>query len=322
MAALGCSSHASRAGTVSTVATASAQPIAVPSASPAPPVPDAASGAQPDGGVDRAGEEARAAATRTAEQEGAIRQRFEGDPRAAAAALDLFARTGDVATVIVEQDMEGGWRGNLHLVPQVPAGKYEPHLEWVRAGLYEHDGFFAALVQEAPHPVRYRWRPLELRFFRSVGQHRPSAYAEDWSVAYNVEGSLNLDASAVRELLFHEIFHLNDDAHHDWSVVSLKELYAGLVARCGTRVDCLTPFAPTSTRVRAGTFYAFQPNNGEGVHEYAAELAVRYYQEQRARAAGATVKHPFKCGPEQNARAWKLLVDEFFGGLDRVPPCP
>jgi hypothetical protein len=256
------------------------------------------------------------------EQVEALRRRFQADPRAAATALDLFARTGDVATVIVEFDMDGGWRGKLHLVPEIPAGRYESHLEWVRAGLLDHDAFFATLLKEAKSPVRYRWRPVELRFFRSVGQHRPSAYAEGWSVAYNVEGSLNLDASAVRELLFHEIFHLNDAAHGDWSVLNLKQTYAGLVARCGTRVDCLAPFAPTSTRVRNGTFYAFQPDNGEGVHEYAAELAIRYYREQRDAGGGAKIKHPFKCGPEQNGRSWKLMADEFFGGVDRVPACP
>jgi hypothetical protein len=284
---------------------ASATPAAVPPA------------LSPDAGATDAAPDLRAI-----EVAEALRLRFQADPRATATALDLFARTGDVATVIVEQDMDGGWRGKLHLVPEIPAGRYENHLEWVRAGVLDHNAFFAALTQEAPHPVRYRYKPVELRFFRSVGGHRPSAYAEDWSVAYNVEGSLNLDASAVRELLFHEIFHLNDAAHGDWSVLHLKTIYAGLVARCGTRVDCLTPFAPTSTRVRNGTFYAFQPDNGEGVHEYGAELAIRYYREQRDIARGAKVAHPFKCGPQQNLEAWRLMVEEFFGGLDRVPPCP
>jgi hypothetical protein len=257
------------------------------------------------------------------EKREAITRRFAADPRAAATALDLFAKTGDVATVIVEQDMEGGWRGKLHLVPQLPVGRYEKHLEWVRAGVLDHDTFLAALIKEAPHAVRYRWHGIELRFFRS-DKHRPSAFAQfdDWSVSYDVEGSLNLDADAVRELLFHEIFHLNDADHGDWSVTALKPTYAALVARCGTRVDCLTPYAPTSTRVRNGTFYAFQPDNGEAVHEYAAELALRYYREQRDTARGSPVRHPFKCGPEENRRSWKLLTDEFFGGVDRVPPCP
>jgi hypothetical protein len=29
----------------------------------------------------------------------------------------------------------------------------------------------------------------------------------------------------------------------------------------------------------------------------------------------------FKCGPAENAAAWRLLSDEFFGGVDLVPPC-
>jgi hypothetical protein len=32
-------------------------------------------------------------------------------------------------------------------------------------------------------------------------------------------------------------------------------------------------------------------------------------------------KPPFKCGPPENAKAWDLLKDEFFGGVDLVPPC-
>jgi hypothetical protein len=265
------------------------------------------------------------AAGAAADATAGLRSRFERDPKAAATALDLFARTGDVATLLAEQDMDGGWRGKLHLVPELPVGRYEPHLEWLRAAALDYDGFFASLNAPAggadARPVPYRWRGIELRFFRSVGGHRPSAFAEGWSIAYNVEGSLNLDANAVRELFFHEIFHLNDAAHGDWSVGALGALYEGLVARCGTRVDCLTPFAPTSTRVRNGTYYAFQPNNGMSVREYAAELSVRYYREQRDAGSGATIRHPFKCGPAENGRAWKLLVDEFFAGRDRTPAC-
>lgn len=75
--------------------------------------------------------------------------------------------------------------------------------------------------------------------------------------------------------------------------------------------------------VRAtGTYYAFQPNNGNGVHEYAAELAVRYYKEQAEMLRAKRLARPaFKCGPPENARAWKALVDEFFGGRDLVPTC-
>ncbi len=247
---------------------------------------------------------------------------FPHDPRAAALALDLFTRTGDTLALEPEQHMDGGWRGPLHLVPQLPAGPYLRHLEWVRASAVDHDAFFTALSQAAPHDIHYRWRPITFSFFRSVGGHRPSAWALGWTLSYNVEGSLNLNADAVRETLFHEVFHLNDAAHGDWSVSALGSLYAGIVARCGTRVECLTPVAPNSTRVRGGTYYAFQPNNGEGVHEYAAELAVRFYREQRAALASKPLANaPFKCGPGENRRAWQLIVEEFFGGFDRVPGC-
>jgi hypothetical protein len=73
--------------------------------------------------------------------------------------------------------------------------------------------------------------------------------------------------------------------------------------------------------VRGGTYYAFQPGNG--VWEYAAELAIRYYREHRDLLAGKRApKPPFKCGPAPNVEAWNKLVGEFFGGVDLLPPCP
>ncbi len=75
--------------------------------------------------------------------------------------------------------------------------------------------------------------------------------------------------------------------------------------------------------VRGGTYYAFQPGNGEAVHEYAAELALRWYLEQRTVRRGDKLRRPaFKCGPPENRRAWDALVAEFFGGADAVPACP
>ena len=80
--------------------------------------------------------------------------------------------------------------------------------------------------------------------------------------------------------------------------------------------------SPNDTLVRGGTYYSFQPGNG--VREYAAELGLRYYREQRAALA---VGRPtskisrFKCGPPANARAWAVLRDELFAGVDVVPPC-
>ena len=87
-------------------------------------------------------------------------------------------------------------------------------------------------------------------------------------------------------------------------------------------MKCLAPFAPNDTKVRAtGTYYAFQPNNGDAVHEYAAELAVRYFKEQTEMAAHAASSRAPRSSADlpENARAWKGLVDEFFGGHDLVP---
>jgi hypothetical protein len=243
--------------------------------------------------------------------------RYEGDADAGKIALDLYEATGSVAGVQVEQDMNGGFRGRIHLVPEVAQGKHRKHLAWVAGALRDFDGFFARLA--APAKVRYRHRPLALRFFRSVGRTTPSAYAEAWSVSYNVSGSLHSSADAVRETLFHEVFHLNDAG---FSERVLRPIFDAIVGRCGTRVACLRPYAPGDTMVRGGTYYAFQPDNGDAVHEYAAELALRWYREQRAVQRGEKLgRPPFKCGPDENRRAWDAMVTEFFGGADAVPGC-
>ncbi|XXX81235.1 hypothetical protein WMF30_20970 [Sorangium sp. So ce134] len=246
--------------------------------------------------------------------------RYQGDRQAAASATALFDQTGSVAGLDREHLMDGGYRGMLHLVPELPVRAERRHLEWTAAALADFDAFFADLAAAAGSPVRYRHRALALRYFRSVRARTPSAYASGWTVAYNLAGSLHRSREAVRETLFHEIFHLNDSAHGGWSQAALSPIYDGIVARCGTRIPCLAAYAPNDTIVKGGTYYAFQPGNG--VEEYAAELAIRYYREQRAALDGARLgKAPFKCGPPENARAWSLLAGEFFGGADRVAPC-
>ena len=242
--------------------------------------------------------------------------RYERDPVAAKAALELYRRTGTVAGQLPEQDFDGGYRGQLHLVPRLPQGPLRKHLEQVALALYDFDDFFARLGG-AP---RFRWRALEVRFFESVGRRTPSAVATRWLVAYNVRGSLFGSEAGVRNTLFHEVFHLNDQARGGWSARALGALFDGIVRRCGEDTPCLTPYTPDLLKVRGGTYYAFQPGNG--VSEYAADLARRYYVEQRAVLRGERGPRPFKCGPAENGAAWRLLVDEFFGGVDLVPPCP
>ncbi|WP_437759341.1 hypothetical protein [Sorangium sp. So ce1389] len=247
--------------------------------------------------------------------------RYKGDQQAAASATALFDRSGSVAGLEREHLMDGGYRGTLHLVPELPVRAERRHLEWTAAALADFDAFATELAAAASSPVRYRHRALALRYFRSVRARTPSAYASGWTVAYNLAGSLHRSADEVRETLFHEIFHLNDSAHGAWSQAALSPIYDAIVTRCGTRIPCLAPYSPNGTIVKGGTYYSFQPGNGVG--EYAAELAIRYYREQRAALRGERLgKPPFKCGPPENARAWSLLAGEFFGGADRVAPCP
>ncbi len=250
--------------------------------------------------------------------------RYDTDKVARAAAQTLFDEAGVVVGVEARHTMDGGWRGNIELVPEPPVGRHRRHLEWMVPAYRDYAAFFRELEERGGKRVQFRFAPVRLRFFRSVGRTTPSAYASGWTIAYNVSGSLHTTPDAVRETMFHETFHLNDAAHGRWSQKALTKLFESILDRCtqGGRLStpCLRPHAPNETMVRGGTFYAFQPGNG--VWEYAAELAIRYYREHRAAIAAKKHGQPaFKCGPAPNAEAWKLLVDEFFGGVDLVPPC-
>ena len=255
-----------------------------------------------------------------ADDEKLIEQRFAKDAKAQTIAVALYKDLETIVDVGADEEMDGGFRGKIHLVPELPIKSYRKQLEWVAASLHAIDGFFAKLD---PKP-KYRWRGLELKFVRSVGKRTPSAYATGWTITHNVSGSLLTSERGVRETYFHELFHLNDFDHGDWSAKTLGKDYAAIVKKCGTKSKCLAPYAPNDTKVKAtGTYYAFQQNNGDAVHEYAAELAVRYFKEQSEMATNQKLSRPaFKCGPAENARAWKSLVDEFFAGHDLVPACP
>jgi hypothetical protein len=255
-----------------------------------------------------------------------LRERYADDPKAQSLVLSIFDGTGSVVGVERAHTMDGGWRGKIALVPERPVGIHRRHLRWMSDAFDDFERFFSTLESRSGSSSGYEWRPLEIQFFRSVGRTTPSAYASDWRVAYNVSGSLHKGATAVRETLFHEIFHLNDRAHDRWSEKALTKDFEDILSRCTTKqrrlsTACLRPFAPGDTMVRGGTFYAFQPGNG--VWEYAAELAIRYYREHRhILAKKPLAQRAFKCGPEPNGRMWQRLVDEIFGGIDLVPPCP
>ena len=248
-----------------------------------------------------------------------IRKRYAKDKQAAKLALKLYDRTGGVAGLLEAQDMDGGYRGHLKLVPHLPVGKDRVHLARLTGALIEMDDFFEGIQKAAGKPVNYRWRNLRFRFYRSVKRRTPAAFASGWTIGYNVRGTLNYSTRAVRDLMFHEIFHLNDQAAGDWSDDALGEIHAIISKRCGRKIKCLTPYTRGWLKVRKGTYYAFMP--GHGPEEYAAELALNYLREQRKIQQGKKVPKPFKCGPELNAKAWKLITEAFFAGADLVPDC-
>lgn len=262
-----------------------------------------------------------------------LARRYRGDARAKPLAVQLYGLTGSVVGLEPARRMDGGWRGKLRLVPELPVGRHRRHLRRITAAFRDIHEFVTALGKakrkDTPQRLRYRYRyrALAIKVFRSVKRRTPSAYAWSWSVAYNVNGSLLRTKAGVRETLFHELFHLNDAAQKGWSERALTGLYSGIVQRCtrgrGKRKrlsnHCLTPFAPHRTRVMGGTYYAFHPESGVG--EYAAELAVRYFLEHRAVLRKGARLPQFKCRTPENARAWGLLAGAFFGGVDLTPAC-
>ena len=249
--------------------------------------------------------------------------RFAADASARTVAHDLYAKYGILVGLERDHFEEMSWRGRIHIVPEAPLGKYRKHLDWLTSAAQDFDDLFTSLDPEHKVTFKYEWHPFTLRYFRSVDRTTPSAYAafDTWMIAYNVVGSLNTSEQGVHELFFHELFHRNDGDDAHWSERVLGPIFRAITAKCGTRMPCLTPYTPTTTTVRGGTFYAFQPEDYNPVHEYAAELAIRWYREHRAIIKKLAPVTPFKCGPKENAESWRLIVDEFFGGVDRVPAC-
>ncbi|CAN5866712.1 hypothetical protein BH11MYX2_BH11MYX2_27320 [soil metagenome] len=254
----------------------------------------------------------------------AILPALASDPKAAALAEDMEKTDKHVITTGAAETMDGGYRGKIKLVPQLPIGAYRKHLQYTHDAMAAIDAFFAQLYSDTDPAPSYRWTELTFKFVRSPGKRTPSAYAYQWAITYNVNGSLLTTAPSVLETLWHELFHSNDlGGHDDWSGKTLQTDYDAIIKKCGTKPACLAPYAPNTTKVRAtGTYYAFQQNNGNEVHEYAAELAVRYFREQSQMMRDKKLSLPaFKCGPVENARAWNALVTEFFAGKDLVPAC-
>ena len=249
-----------------------------------------------------------------------LSERYAGDTAARRAALALFDETGSVAGAEAETTMDGGYRGQVRVVPEWPVGAHAKHLRWVLSAQREIANLMGHVVREQKQAPVFRHTGLQFRFMRTVGGTTPSAYADGWTVTYNVSGSLMTSPVVVRDLIVHEVFHLND--RNDWSRRVLGPTVDRISSRCGTDRACLAPYAPRKLTVRGGTFYSFQPNNGDIAAEYGAELAARYVAEQLASLNGRA--HPdgwFKCVNADNANMMKLLREAFFAGFDATPPC-
>lgn len=250
-----------------------------------------------------------------------VERLYQDQPTARREALALFDDHAIVAGVEAEWTMDGGFRGLVRLVPERPVGRFVRHLRWVRAAHEDIAHLLATVEARATRPVRYRHRGLVYAFFRSVGRTTPSAYASDWHVGYNVAGALHRNEASVRSTLVHEIFHLNDQVL-GFSRRELAQVHGRIQIRCGVDRRCLAPYAPTSLTVRGGTYYAFQPDNGDAVAEYAADLASRWFEEQGAMLEdGRLPGVPWKCRTEENAEAYRRIADLVFGGVDLTPPC-
>jgi hypothetical protein len=281
-----------------------------------------------DGGVDAATFDAiwADATMGTDRHRRLLERRWRDDASILPDALDLWDRHRVVIGTEPAHLMDGGFRGRLHLVPEPPAGPYAKHLGWLRDAHFHFDELFAAMRARAPAIERRRFRTggIVYGFFRSVGRTTPSAYASSWRIAYNVSGSLHASAVAVEDTLFHEIFHVNDEGDK-WSGANLRAIHSTIVERCKDQLasSCLAPYAPTTTMVRGGTYYSFQPDNGDAVDEYGAEVATRWFQEHRALVEGTPPPKgsPWKCRTPENARAWDLVAGAFFAGVDLVPAC-
>ena len=60
-----------------------------------------------------------------------IDARFAKDAKAQTNARERYKTSGDLAALGVDEFMDGGFRGKIHLVPELPIGAYRKHLEWI-----------------------------------------------------------------------------------------------------------------------------------------------------------------------------------------------
>lgn len=248
-----------------------------------------------------------------------ISLRYADEKESKQLALTLYAETGSLAGLLPEETNQDGKGKKIQLKPARPIGRNKEHLKWIVDAMREYARFLQELSKRQTKPIVMQDRPLDFRFFYTEEGGTPSAFAVGRNIGYNLNGTVNVHEEAVRDTLFHEIFHLNDVWQDNFSARVLAPIEARILATCKGSVKCLEPYAPTDTTMNQKP-YAFI-DGGKG-KEYAAELALRYFREQRLMIDGKPLPIPaFKCGPPENKEAMALLVDAFFGGVDLVPEC-
>jgi len=248
---------------------------------------------------------------------------FGSDPDALALARKVASEHGIVLGSESPRVMQDGdYRGRVVVESAVPVGTDRQHLEILLRVFEETDRIFGAIADRASSPVTFVVKPRAVRFFRTANTTTPSAYALDGVISYNLRGELWTSLDSVVETFVHELFHLSDAAHGRWSERALRPTYERILAQCRDDQECLDRYAPYETKVDGGVYYAFHPTSD--VREYAAELAARYFREQKRQldqGSKEDVGATFKCQAPENEVAWRSLADEFFGGLDLVPEC-
>ncbi len=248
-----------------------------------------------------------------------ISLRYADEVESKKLALSLYEETGSLAGLLPEETNQDSKGHKVRLKPARPIGKNKVHLEWILGAMREYARFFQELDKRKKTPLVMRDRPLDFRFFYTEEGGTPSAFAVGRNIGYNLNGTLNVHDEAVRDTLFHEIFHLNDVWQDNFSARVLAPIEARILATCKNNVKCLSQYAPTDTTMN-GKPYAF--TDGGSGKEYAAELALRYFREQRLMMDGKPLPiAAFKCGPPENKDAMGLMIEVFFGGVDLVADC-
>lgn len=274
-----------------------------------------------DVGEDACLQACQAETSHSAHVECLLSLRFESDPEALRLARAFYRGTSTLVGADIPRILDGYGGEPIEIFPALPLGEHRHHLAWLHSSLVAFDDFFDALDARASKAIAFERRPNAFVFFRTAEPSYPSEYFANGMIGYNLEGPLHNDPREMHETLFHELFHLNDARRNGWSVTALGPVFDAIIETCADGHACLGDFAPHDTLVPEGTYYAFDPRTRDVV-EYAAELALRYFLEHEAILAGTAPKlPPFKCGTAQNRRAWDLLVDEFFGGVDLTPRC-